>query len=666
MFLDLLDQPVKDLTLRPSNVDKWKDLLRTTVGLLGDPSTFSDSATRTISRTLMFCYDSSDPAEQKLSQRLQYHFDHMSPGQTDKNKPLNSLFASYLHYYFGDPPFDLWTVRSTIASLEPSNAADMELFWMVNTFHSSFRQGSGLTFICGQALQFFTAVLTYVSCTEQSRRSQVPLTASVIYAMHTIKSALDTDSISSINRPYLLAGTALATSESMFETFHQQDALNLWSDDCVKLSSSLLQPCTNWPVQDATEIWKFQLPLIAALHIDSTKASARPSTAFAQLLLSTNIPDITEVTWDWASLYNQTKLAGYWYMALFKEPIHQVNSPIQDIAHVTIQTLWRCYSEIRLPALHLLDNSVKQLCALAPSSSMSLRSQGVTNFVVLTIPDDPANYSAPRPSNPWVLLHLDTLFPQSPLLHLSEIEQLECTGGPEQVHIAKARLACHDPPQGEDCKEIKHLKPDPHVLKLFLWSTDYTVCTRAFECCLNLATVDRPSSAGDTHSAGTFIQEVLGHQWIEHLVQVLCGDSVIARLNSWNFLAEHMVPKWALLPPSWCCDFASIFLLYEVHEQPVYQSIAQVHIVLAHQGQINQTFLPFLAVALELIKCSLNSDQLMSFETWLSQLPDALKNQDAHGELENILATSKQQITDENLGLENLTLLAELPMTRAE
>ena len=92
VFLDLLDQPVKDFALRPSNVDKWKELLFMTVGLLGDPSTFSDSATCTIARTLMFCYDCSDPASQKPSQRLQYHFDQIRQGQTDQNKPLNSLF----------------------------------------------------------------------------------------------------------------------------------------------------------------------------------------------------------------------------------------------------------------------------------------------------------------------------------------------------------------------------------------------------------------------------------------------------------------------------------------------------------------------------------------------------------------------------------------------
>ena len=68
VFLDLLDQPVKDLALLPSDVDKWKELLSMTVGLLGDLSTFPDSATCTIARTLMFCYDRDDPAAQELSQ----------------------------------------------------------------------------------------------------------------------------------------------------------------------------------------------------------------------------------------------------------------------------------------------------------------------------------------------------------------------------------------------------------------------------------------------------------------------------------------------------------------------------------------------------------------------------------------------------------------------
>src|SRR5258706_2719160 len=41
IFLELLDQPVKDPTLRPLNVEQWKKLFHITLSLLGDQSTLS-------------------------------------------------------------------------------------------------------------------------------------------------------------------------------------------------------------------------------------------------------------------------------------------------------------------------------------------------------------------------------------------------------------------------------------------------------------------------------------------------------------------------------------------------------------------------------------------------------------------------------------------------
>jgi len=55
IFLELLDQPVKDRTLRPLNVEKWRKLLHITFGLLQDQSTFSVSAACTLARTVMTC-----------------------------------------------------------------------------------------------------------------------------------------------------------------------------------------------------------------------------------------------------------------------------------------------------------------------------------------------------------------------------------------------------------------------------------------------------------------------------------------------------------------------------------------------------------------------------------------------------------------------------------
>jgi len=95
VFLEMLDQPVKDPTLWPCNVEKWKQLLHITLGLLGDPSTFSDSVARTIARNALFCYDGGT-ADKHLSRKLKYLFDHMGSGQTGAHKPLNYLFSAYI------------------------------------------------------------------------------------------------------------------------------------------------------------------------------------------------------------------------------------------------------------------------------------------------------------------------------------------------------------------------------------------------------------------------------------------------------------------------------------------------------------------------------------------------------------------------------------------
>ena len=658
VFLELLDQPVKDPTLLPFNVGNWKHLLHMTLGLLGEPSTFPDSAARTIARTLLFCYDRSEPADEQLSRRLGNYFHHMGIAQTDKYKPLNSLFASYIDNYCGFTTPDSFRVHEIIVSLEPSNAADLELLWMINTIHKSPQWTSPAphSLDYGEFLEFFAAVLTYVSSTEQSRRSQVPLTAAIIYAMHSIKSALDTDGIRSMDRPYVLPGTILIPSESRVMAFHHSDPLDLWSDQCVELASALLQPHTQWPHPWPGNIWKCQLALIAALYIDSTKSTGRASTAFVHLLKLTNIPDITVNTWGWAGVYDQTKLGCYWYMALFQEPIFPKMSDLPDIGFV-IQQILKHHSEIRLSALYMLDISVKHICAIAPSSTLLMRHTH----------RDYISWDTPRvrfglahgPFNPWTLLHLDTLFSPSSIIRPFELEQLEWADTPEQVHIAKARLALYDSLQKEECQGAEHLKPEPQFLKMILWSKDYVVCTSAFKCCLDLAAVDQPSPTGDIHSTGMFIPEAMGCQWINHLIQVFCGSYDYYIVGSWKFLNDHLVPIWATLPHSWCHDFASEFLLSGVHpyNKPAYQRFT--HALRHRTGEIqnNMAFLPFIEAMLELTQHTLNQVQLTSLKTWLVALPETFENHDAHVKLENILATREQHLVDETL-----TFFSELPM----
>src|SRR5260370_34159139 len=109
VFLELLDQPVKDTTLWPSSVEKLKHLLDMTLRLLGDPSTFSDSVACTIACNLLVCYDSKS-ADQQLARKLIYHFECMCSSQTGTHEALNYLFASYLQYYVDTHPTDVWVM----------------------------------------------------------------------------------------------------------------------------------------------------------------------------------------------------------------------------------------------------------------------------------------------------------------------------------------------------------------------------------------------------------------------------------------------------------------------------------------------------------------------------------------------------------------------------
>jgi len=316
-------------------------------------------------------------------------------------------------------------VFRTIASLESSNTTDAELLWMVNTIpkHIAWKRVLWGKF---DYYQFFAAVLTYVASTEQSKRSQVPLTAAVIHAMHTIESAVDKGSID------ILPGTVLITSDSMSMTFYQVDALDdLWSDHCVELASALLQPHTRWSEIDVYCVSRFQLPLIAALYIDSTRQAGRAFTDFAKLLKLPNITGITTRTWEYVDLYDQMKLAGYWYVALFQEPRDHPgigNYPFRDIGDVTMRTIEHRLV-ITLSALYLLDLSVEHLHATA-SSSINLdrrdESRTVTLRLLCTLPTGPIDYPITMrvPFNPWLLFHLDTLFPQSSLLTQVEFDQL--------------------------------------------------------------------------------------------------------------------------------------------------------------------------------------------------------------------------------------------------
>ena len=626
VFLELLDQPVKDPTLRPSNIERWERLFDITLMLLGDPSTFSGSAARTISRSVLFCCKTEN---QQLSQRLIKILGQKESRQAGEQEPLNPLFTLYLGYHCGFTD-DHGPLSCTIASLGPINAADEELLWMVNTVHTNSIWKKNPMSVYERSLEFFAAVLTYVSSTEQSKRSQVPLTAAVIYAMHTIKSALEGDGFKSIQCRHILPG-APPTAESKLMAFHQVDALKLWSGPCVERAEALLRPHTYWSGPNAHLVRQFQLPLIAALYIDSTEHLDHASAKFAEMLKLTSIPDITISAWGWDCAYDQTKLAGYWYMANFRQPLYTNNSSFQDVGCVIIQTIQES-SEIELPALCLLDTSVKHLCATA--SSISLTKNALAHLELrCTLPSGAIEYATDRPAEPWIVFHLSTLFAQSSIFPSEELEILKWADTPERIHIAKARLNLYDCLQSEGHKETKQPMPYSQVLEMFLSSKDYSVCTGAFKCWLNLVTTSEPSSSGNAQSPE--------YSWIKNLIQVVCG-SVENRIRSWELLAEHLVPKWSILPSCWCNDFALAFLVSEVHppglhELPAYQYLAEG---LKGDQKIDQlqSFLSFLATILEPMKLGWTMAQLFLLNNWLAQLPNVPGREDMHALVETILA----------------------------
>ena len=536
-------------------------------------------------------------------------------GGSNPRVPLNLFFSSCLSFWLGDShQGDMWR---TIAFLEPGDSADAELLWMVNTFHKTMR--SSVLFY----LEFFVAVLTYVSSTEQSRRSQVPLTAAVVYAIHTIRSALDQGGIDSINGLCILPGT-VSTSGSVPRTFRQIDgidSLDLWSEDYIQFVKDLLQ--WHWPADWHDD---FQLSLIAALYIDSTKQAHARST-FSGLLKYTSI---TYIQLRFSGAYDSGKLAVYWYMAVSQKPLNQDGYPLTAIYDVIKSTITQ-HSPLELSLLHILEIAVRHVHKTSPSSDW-IKMQ---SFGLQVISPGERDRAPLFGVDHWILLHLDTLLFAHPYL-LPEARGLKWSDTRENVYIAKARLDLYDS-LAKTGDGANGPKPDPEILRAFLWSKDYELCTRAFNWCLDLVTISM------------FIPETMGYEWVEHFIHVLCEGSYTRRAISWELLISGLDPRWTTLPSSWCSIFASAFLfsivrLPGMNGLPAYQHLAEAHEYMSLDEL--RAFLPFLAKLLALVQANLNWARLTSFENWLTRLPERFENGDAHTQMRRNLATRKQQLID--------------------
>src|SRR5258706_6459396 len=589
---------------------------------------------------MMICYN-RDAADRQLCLTLQHHLLSRETDDRGPRMPLNDLFCPYFRYWRTNTAGD--NLCQMIALLEPSDAADAELFWLVNTFHRALQSRA----LFHGYPDFFASVLAYISSTEQSRRSKVPLTAAVIHAMHTIRSAVDQGDINSIAGLCILPGN-VSTSESVPVTFYQvvsNDALDLWSEDCIQLVTDLLQ--LDWGSYWHDDI---QLSLIAALYIDSTRHAHARST-FADLLKYTRI---TNTQPRFSGAYDHGKLAVYWYMALSRKPLDQDLDRLTALYDVIENTITE-HSTLQLSGLYILEIAVKHVHETADRPSDWLERQ----------PSGLIFKNAGRPPMVGVdhldWLHLESILAPQRYLLPEEVKELKWSDTPEAVHIAKARLDLYDSVAKADHEGAQWPMPDPELLRVFLWSEDITVCTQAFKWCIELVPISQqPGTPGDGDSAGMFIPETMGYEWVEHFVHVLCKDGDRVHAISWGFLKSCLVPKWDRLPSSWCCDFASSFLFsigrpLDKHVFPAYQSLAKSINVM--QIGVGQEFLPFLAIMLQLIKSSLTRARLTSLESWLTSIPKRLENQDAHTRMDYILVTRKQELVEETLGF-----FAELPM----
>ena len=681
LFLELFDQPVKYPTLRPRNLEKWKDLLNIILSLPRDQSTFSISDACTLARTMMICYNHETP-DKLLFHTLQHHLGSREADDQNARKPLNVLFSSYLPYWLGySDSGDLWR---RIAFLKPSDAADTELLWMVNTFHRTMRfvgdaavgWETGPEDRLDTYLGFFAAVLTYVSSTEQSRRSNVPLTAAVIYALHAIRSAIDQGGIHSIDDLFILPWI-VSTSEPVFTTFCEVGGivtLDLWSEECVQFVKDLLQ--WNWQPYMLND---FRLSLIASLYIDSTK-QAHAYSKFEALLKDTSIED---VSFKFSSAFDDGNLAIYSYMALTQKPLPWDPDSL-TVLRVIVNTISE-YSTLQLSGLYILEIALMHVDKTAGRSPDWLKA--MPYGLEMTLPGDRTR-SAFIQIDHWILLHLGTLFYPRSYLPQEDVEKLEWSDTPEIVRIARARLNLYDSGANTEHERDKVPKPDPKLLREFLRSNDHGVCTRAFNWCLDLVTTSltgahqgeaeeavvaeemetrevqgqgdyRPRKSrtqkakanaksgpsGGANNAMMFIPENMGREWITQFIHVLCHSEHARRAVSWECLISHLDPKWAMLPASWCHEFASAFLFTVVNSVdtpglPAYQFLAESH-ALIPPDQL-QAFLPFLATLLKLVESSLTLDSIISLENWLAKLPPRLENQNAHTQMKGILVTKKR------------------------
>jgi len=260
---------------------------------------------------------------------------------------------------------------------------------------------------------------------------------------------------------------ALPSEPMTFCRVDLTNPLDPWSDECAEHISILLQSHSDQSLELLHPNVDFRLPLLTVLYIDSTKAGGRAPGRFAELLKLPNFPDTTLGSWGSPDSYDHAKLAMYWYMALFQDPLHAKNDLIDGIMHIFERTMNHC-SELRVSTLNLLGVIMKHLRATTTSLDISREDPPSGDNLTLscTLPSGTRPLHRIRASNPWVLLHLDTLFVQSSIFVQEDRADLGCPETPEKVFIAKARLALYDEPEeGGEHEHVAAHKPDPKITR---------------------------------------------------------------------------------------------------------------------------------------------------------------------------------------------------------
>jgi len=185
---------------------------------------------------------------------------------------------------------------------------------------------------------------------------------------------------------------------------------------------------------------------------------------------------------------------------------------------------------------------LKDVDKRAASSSGWLQAR--PDLLIITLPGDRTR-SANILIDPWILLHLDTLIPPQPYLRREDVKKLKWSDTSAKVYIASARLDLYDSSMHDGATGPK---PDPELLRVFLWSRDHGICSRAFRWCLALVPISRSDTPGNANGTRMFIPEAMGYEWVAHFISVLCECNCWDRCTSLDILLSNLIPKWTKLP----------------------------------------------------------------------------------------------------------------------